>query len=261
MNLCEIINKLSYFWKKHGVNQMLPSDIEIGAATFSKDLFFNLIKDKKINYFYAQKSRRPNDIFEFKNIQKNYIHTQFQVVIKKFNKKIISNYIRSLHYIGISKKKNIINFKRDNWKNISIGAFGKGWEVNINFLEVSQITFLKKIGGKKISNTLEITYGLERLLSIINCSNTIFKNKINKNCIKYNFFMNDYYLIIIFILTKMYMFKCLQKKLFYISFNYFLKIINIYNFINSNFYILRYEDKIFLYFFQKYSYFFSNFFL
>jgi glycyl-tRNA synthetase alpha chain len=169
MNLtfCEVINKLIEFWVSYDCGIAQGSNTEVGAGTLSPRTLLDIITNETYKICFVQPSTRPAD---GENANRLYTHHQFQVIIKDkdFTKSVKQIYLESLKAIGVDFTKNDIRFIEDDWKNPSVGAFGLGWEVWYNGMEVTQYTFMQQIGGLECDIVpVEITYGLERLVMSI----------------------------------------------------------------------------------------------
>ncbi|HIH2763370.1 MAG TPA: glycine--tRNA ligase subunit alpha [Candidatus Azoamicus sp.] len=186
----EIIKKLNNFWKKNGCIILQPIDKEVGAATYHPTTFVNAINDKKWNAAYTQISKRPSDIQNNKLSNKSIIFHQYQVIMKPSPKNIKDLYLNSLQKIGINIELNEIKFIEDNWKSPSLGAFGLGWEIRLNGIEVTQFTYFQQMGSIECNPVMvEIAYGLERLVMHIqkkNNINNIIIDKHGKDVITYS---------------------------------------------------------------------------
>ena len=159
-----IINTLNKFWKKNGCIILQPIDREVGAATYHPTTFINAINNKKWNAAYTQISKRPSDMQNNILSNKSIIFHQYQVIMKPSPKNIKNLYLTSLEEIGINTKLNEIKFIEDNWKSPSLGAFGIGWEIRLNGIEVTQFTYFQQMGSIDCNQIMvEIAYGLERL--------------------------------------------------------------------------------------------------
>ncbi len=180
-----ITNELQIFWSQIGCVNLHSFDAEVGAGTFHHATFFKTISEEFWKVAYVQITKRPQDSYKKTNPTKKCFFHQYQVILKPPLKNIKYLYLLSLQYIGFSKNNYDIEFIEDDWKSPSLAAYGVGWEVRINGLEISQITYFKKMGGILCQpTTVEITYGLERLVLILqkkkNISQIIWscKNKI-----------------------------------------------------------------------------------
>ena len=164
LNFQELIIKLQSFWSAQGCTILQPLDIEVGAGTFHPATFLRAIGPENWHAAYVQPCRRPTDGRYGENPNRLQHYYQFQVALKPSPKNIQQIYLDSLAYIGIDTSVNDIRFVEDNWESPTLGAWGLGWEVWINGMEVTQFTYFQQVGGLECSPvTGEITYGLERL--------------------------------------------------------------------------------------------------
>lgn len=173
----EIINKLNKFWSDQGCALVSPAVTEVGAGTLAPQTLLGCLINKDYNVCFVQPSIRPSDGRYGENINRLYMHHQFQVILKQEGKLIdVQNlYLQSLRFIGLDFEKNDIRFIEDNWKNTSIGAFGLGWEVWFNGTEVTQFTFMQELAGIHLKIIpVEITYGLERLVMCLQGVENVF---------------------------------------------------------------------------------------
>lgn len=182
----ELIIILQRFWKNQGCAIIQPLDIEIGAGTYHPITYLTSLKQKNISLAYVQPSRRPNDGRYAKSLNKLQKHYQFQVIIKPSKNNIQKIYLKSLKKIGFHFQNNEIQFIEDNWENPTLGAWGVGWEVQLNGMEITQFTYFQQIGGIKCNPIItEITYGLERIAMIIQNTENIFDIIWSRNQKKY----------------------------------------------------------------------------
>ncbi|CAD83548.1 glycine-tRNA synthetase, alpha subunit [Candidatus Blochmanniella floridana] len=159
-----LIHTLEKYWIGCGCIIMQPLDMEVGAATSHPITFFRAIGPEPIAVAYTQASRRPSDSRYAQNLNRLQQYYQFQVIIKPSPKNMSQLYLNSLEEIGIDCSKNDIRFIEDNWENPTLGAYGLGWEIWLNGMEITQFTYFQKVGGLEcFPVTGEITYGLERL--------------------------------------------------------------------------------------------------
>ena len=159
-----LILKLQSFWASKGCTLLQPFDMEIGAGTFHPATFLRAIGPEPWKAAYVQPSRRPTDGRYGENPNRLQHYYQFQVLLKPSPKDIQDLYLESLSEIGLDLTKHDVRFVEDNWESPTLGAWGLGWEVWLNGMEVSQFTYFQQIGGlpcKPVSG--ELTYGLERL--------------------------------------------------------------------------------------------------
>ncbi|WP_116963792.1 glycine--tRNA ligase subunit alpha [Fastidiosibacter lacustris] len=160
----EIIFKLQQYWAEKGCMIVQPLDMEVGAGTFHPSTFLRAIGPESWNAAYVQPSRRPTDGRYGDNPNRGQHYYQFQVVMKPSPKDFQELYLGSLCLLGIDPLEHDIRFVEDNWESPTLGAWGLGWEVWANGMEVTQFTYFQQVGGLECKPiTGEITYGLERL--------------------------------------------------------------------------------------------------
>ena len=163
-----LILALQQFWAKQGCVIMQPLDMEVGAGTFHPATFLRAIGPENWNSAYVQPSRRPTDGRYGENPNRLQHYYQFQVVMKPSPANIQDLYLDSLRELGIDPLVHDIRFVEDNWESPTLGAWGLGWEVWMNGMEVTQFTYFQQVGGIEcFPVTGEITYGLERLAMYI----------------------------------------------------------------------------------------------
>ena len=171
ISFSHIIKKLDEFWTSNGCNLLSNATTEVGAGTLAPATVLGCLSNSKnYNVCYVQPSMRPADGRYGENANRLYTHHQYQVILMQSNKFIDAQrlYLESLKFIGVDLKNNDIRFIEDDWKNTSIGAFGLGWEVWYNGMEVTQFTYMQQLGGTHLKTVpIEITYGLERLVMCI----------------------------------------------------------------------------------------------
>lgn len=160
----QIILSLQQYWDKQGCALLQPYDMEVGAGTSHTATFLRSIGPEPWRAAYVQPSRRPKDGRYGENPNRLQHYYQFQVVLKPAPMNILDLYIGSLVALGINPKEHDIRFVEDDWENPTLGAWGLGWEVWLNGMEVTQFTYFQQVGGIDCNPTTgEITYGLERL--------------------------------------------------------------------------------------------------
>ncbi|MBS7820009.1 MULTISPECIES: glycine--tRNA ligase subunit alpha [Wohlfahrtiimonas] len=160
----EIILKLQTFWAEHGCVVLQPYDMEVGAGTFHSATFLRSLGPEPWASAYVQPSRRPTDGRYGENPNRLQHYYQFQVVIKPSPANFQELYLESLNVLGINTKVHDVRFVEDNWESPTLGAWGLGWEVWLNGMEVTQFTYFQQVGGLECKPVMgEITYGLERL--------------------------------------------------------------------------------------------------
>jgi glycyl-tRNA synthetase alpha chain len=175
MNFQSIILTLQDFWSKKGCVLLQPYDVEKGAGTFNPVTFLRSIGPEPWNVAYVEPSRRPADGRYGENPNRLYQHHQFQVIMKPSPTNIQEAYLDSLKALGIKPAEHDIRFVEDNWESPTLGAWGLGWEVWLDGMEVTQFTYFQQVGGLEASPiSVEITYGLERLASYIQDKDNVF---------------------------------------------------------------------------------------
>src|SRR5437868_13654953 len=159
-----LIAALQDYWGKQGCVIMQPVDMEVGAGTFHTASFLGAIGPEPFRAAYVQPSRRPTDGRYGENPNRVQRHHQFQVILKPSPLDIQDLYLASLRALGVDTLTDDIRFVEDNWESPTLGAWGLGWEVWLNGMEVTQFTYFQQVGGLECKPvTGEITYGLERL--------------------------------------------------------------------------------------------------
>ena len=160
----QIILTLEKYWGAQGCTLLQPFDMEVGAGTSHTATFLRAIGPEPWYAAYVQPSRRPNDGRYGENPNRLQHYYQYQVALKPAPSNIIDLYLNSLRALGINPEEHDIRFVEDDWENPTLGAWGVGWEVWLNGMEVTQFTYFQQVGGLDCSATTgEITYGLERL--------------------------------------------------------------------------------------------------
>jgi glycyl-tRNA synthetase alpha chain len=171
----ELLFRLQTFWAERGCVLQQPYDVEVGAGTMSPDTFLRVLGPKPINIAYAQPSRRPADGRYGENPNRLYKHTQFQVILKPPPADIQEVYLASLEAIGIDLREHDIKFEEDNWESPTLGAWGIGWQVMLDGLEITQFTYFQQCGGIDLDPISgEITYGLERIAAFLQDVDSIY---------------------------------------------------------------------------------------
>lgn len=166
---------LQNYWLKQGCIIVQPIDIEVGAGTSHPITFLGTLGPEPISAAYVQSTRRPKDSRYGKNSNRLQHYYQFQVIIKPIPKDIQNIYLNSLKLLNINFNINDIRFVEDNWENPTLGAWGLGWEVWLNGIEITQFTYFQQTGGISCNPvTVEITYGLERLAMHIQNLNNVY---------------------------------------------------------------------------------------
>ena len=177
----DIIQNLNLFWSTEGCLILQPYDTEKGAGTMSPHTFLRAIGPKKWSVAYTEPCRRPTDGRFGENPNRAQHYYQYQVIIKPSPEEIQETYLRSLEKLGISTKKHDIRFVEDNWESPTLGAWGVGWEVWLDGMEVTQFTYFQQCGGIDCHPIpIEITYGLERIAMFLQNKESIWDLKWDK---------------------------------------------------------------------------------
>ncbi|WCK53459.1 glycine--tRNA ligase subunit alpha [Aneurinibacillus sp. Ricciae_BoGa-3] len=175
MNFQDMILSLQNFWARQNCLIVQPYDVEKGAGTMNPATFLRSIGPEPWNVAYVEPSRRPADGRYGENPNRLYQHHQFQVIMKPSPDNIQELYLDSLRELGIDPLLHDIRFVEDNWEAPTLGAWGLGWEVWLDGMEVTQFTYFQQVGGIDCSPVaVEITYGLERLASYIQNKENVF---------------------------------------------------------------------------------------
>lgn len=171
----ELILRLQNFWAQNGCILMQPCDLEVGAGTFHAPTFLGAIGPEPISAAYVQPSRRPTDGRYGENPNRLQHYFQYQVVLKPSPDNIQELYLESLQMLGIDMLEDDVRFVEDNWESPTLGAWGLGWEVWLNGMEVTQFTYFQQVGGLDCRPvTGEITYGLERIAMYLQGVDSIY---------------------------------------------------------------------------------------
>lgn len=168
MKFQEVILALQEFWSGQGCILAQPYDVEKGAGTMSPWTFLRVLGPEPWNVAYVEPSRRPADGRYGDNPNRLYQHHQFQVIMKPSPDNIQELYLESLARLGIRAEEHDIRFVEDNWESPTLGAWGLGWEVWLDGMEITQFTYFQQVGSQDVKPvSVEITYGLERLAMYI----------------------------------------------------------------------------------------------
>jgi glycyl-tRNA synthetase alpha chain len=174
----ELFLKLSDFWSRQGCYLAPTYDLEVGAGTMTPDTFFRVLGKKPWKAAYIQPSRRPTDGRYGENPHRVQKHFQFQVIIKPSPANIQRIYLDSLTSLGINLAEHDLRFDEDDWESPTIGAWGVGWQVLLDGLEITQFTYFQQAGGLELYPVaVEITYGLERLEMFLEQKDNIYDLK------------------------------------------------------------------------------------
>jgi glycyl-tRNA synthetase alpha chain len=171
----QLLFRLQMFWAERGCVLQQPYDVEVGAGTMSPDTFLRVLGPKPVRIAYAQPSRRPADGRYGENPNRLFRHTQFQVILKPPPVNVQELYLESLVAIGIDLREHDIKFEEDNWEWPVGGAWGVGWQVMLDGLEITQFTYFQQCGGLELDPICgEITYGLERIAGFLQDVDSIY---------------------------------------------------------------------------------------
>jgi glycyl-tRNA synthetase alpha chain len=171
----ELILRLQSFWASHGCVVLQPLDMEVGAGTFHPATFLRAVGPENWNAAYVQPSRRPTDGRYGENPNRLQHYYQFQVVMKPSPANFQELYLDSLKALGVDALEHDVRFVEDNWESPTLGAWGLGWEVWLNGMEVSQFTYFQQAGGIEcFPVTGEITYGLERIAMYLQSVESVY---------------------------------------------------------------------------------------
>lgn len=171
----EIIFKLKKYWSDRGCVIQEPYDLEVGAGTMCPETFLRVLGPKPYRVAYVQPSRRPADGRYGDNPNRLYKHIQLQVLLKPSPADVIDQYLGSLAAIGIDLRKHDIKFEEDNWESPTLGAWGIGWQVMLDGLEITQFTYFQQCGGIDLDLVpAELTYGLERLAAFLQFKDSVY---------------------------------------------------------------------------------------
>lgn len=175
MNFQELILTLNHFWAKQGCVIQQPYDIEKGAGTMNPATFFRVLGPEPWRVAYVEPSRRPTDGRYGENPNRLQHYYQYQVILKPSPDDVIEVYLASLRSLGIDPLQHDIRFVEDNWESPTLGAWGLGWEVWLDGMEITQFTYFQQCGGYDLHPvSAEITYGLERIAIFLQGVESVF---------------------------------------------------------------------------------------
>jgi glycyl-tRNA synthetase alpha chain len=171
----ETVLALKQYWSDRGCIIQEPYDVEVGAGTMAPETFLRVLGPRPYNVAYVQPSRRPADGRYGENPNRLYKHQQLQVILKPAPADVIDLYLGSLKAIGIDLAKHDIKFEEDNWEAPTLGAWGIGWQVMLDGLEISQFTYFQQCGGFDLDLIpAELTYGLERIVAFLQNVDSVY---------------------------------------------------------------------------------------
>ncbi len=172
----ELLFRLQAFWAGRGCVLQQPYDVEVGAGTMAPETFLRVLGPKPYRVGYAQPSRRPADGRYGENPNRLFKHTQFQLILKPPPVNVQELYLESLEAMGIDLAKHDLKFEEDNWEWPAGGAWGVGWQVMLDGLEITQFTYFQQCGGLDLDPICaELTYGLERIAAFLQDVDSIYE--------------------------------------------------------------------------------------
>jgi glycyl-tRNA synthetase alpha chain len=172
----DTIFKLKRYWADRGAVIQEPYDVEVGAGTMAPETFLRVLGPQPYKVAYVQPSRRPADGRYGENPNRLYKHQQLQLILKPTPDDVLQQYLGSLEAIGIDLRKHDIKFEEDNWEAPTLGAWGIGWQVVLDGLEITQFTYFQQCGGMDLDLIpAEITYGLERIAAFLQNVDSIYE--------------------------------------------------------------------------------------
>jgi glycyl-tRNA synthetase alpha chain len=171
----ELILKLQSFWAERGCVLQQPYDVEVGAGTMAPETFLRVLGPNPYKVAYVQPSRRPADGRYGENPNRLFKHMQLQVILKPPPENVQELYLESLGALGIDLRQHDIKFEEDNWESPTLGAWGIGWQVMLDGLEITQFTYFQQCGGVDLDPICaELTYGLERIGAFLQDVDSIY---------------------------------------------------------------------------------------
>jgi glycyl-tRNA synthetase alpha chain len=180
LNFQDLMLELSRFWARQGCVLALPYDLEVGAGTMCPETFLRVLGREPWRVAYLQPSRRPADGRYGENPHRLLKHTQMQVVLKPPPADIQDLYLNSLTSLGIDLRHHDIRFEEDNWEAPTLGAWGIGWQVVLDGLEITQFTYFQQCGGVDLEPiSVELTYGLERIAAFLQGTGDVYQVRWN----------------------------------------------------------------------------------
>jgi len=171
----DLLLKLEEYWAQRDCVLQQPYDIEVGAGTMHPETFLRVLGPDPYRVVYVQPSRRPADGRYGENPNRLYKHTQLQVILKPCPTNIQDLYLDSLRSVGINLREHDIRFEEDNWESPTLGAWGIGWQVLLDGLEITQFTYFQQCGGMDLDPiSVELTYGLDRIAAYLQGVDNVF---------------------------------------------------------------------------------------
>jgi glycyl-tRNA synthetase alpha chain len=178
----DLLLTLEHYWTAQDCILQQPYDVEVGAGTMHPETFLRVLGADPYRVVYAQPSRRPADGRYGENPNRLYKHTQLQVILKPSPANVQGLYLNSLAAVGINLKEHDIRFEEDNWESPTLGAWGIGWQVLLDGLEITQFTYFQQSGGINLDPiSVELTYGLDRIAAYLQGVDNVFDVRWSKN--------------------------------------------------------------------------------
>ena len=178
----QLVFDLQKFWADRGCVLQQPYDVEVGAGTMHPETFLRVLGKEPYRVAYVQPSRRPADGRYGENPHRLYKHQQLQVILKPSPADVQDVYLESLRALGIDLHEHDIRFEEDNWESPTLGAWGIGWQVLLDGLEITQFTYFQQCGGVDLDPvSVELTYGLERIAAFLQDVNNVFDLRWNED--------------------------------------------------------------------------------
>ena len=248
MDFQDLIMSLNKFWIKKGCLLEQPYDLEVGAGTFHPSTFFRVLGKAPWRVVYVQPTRRPTDGRYGENPNRLQHYYQYQVVIKPDPLEVQKIYLDSLKFIGIDSAKHDVRFVQDDWESPTLGAWGVGWEVWLDGLEITQFTYFQQVATVNLHPiSVEITYGLERMAMFLQKVESVFDLKWNarvkygevqfereREFSRYNFDEADVQLLLeLFEKYEKEAGRLLNSGLFFPAYDYTLKCSHVFNLLDA----------------------------
>lgn len=178
----DLLLTLEEYWTKRDCVLQQPYDVEVGAGTMHPETFLRVLGPDPYRVVYAQPSRRPADGRYGENPNRLYKHTQLQVILKPSPANVQDLYLSSLAAVGINLKEHDVRFEEDNWEAPTLGAWGIGWQVLLDGLEITQFTYFQQCGGLDLNPvSVELTYGLDRIAAYLQGADNVFDVRWSKS--------------------------------------------------------------------------------
>ena len=178
----DLLITLEHYWTAQDCILQQPYDVEVGAGTMHPETFLRVLGPEPYRVVYAQPSRRPADGRYGENPNRLYKHTQLQVILKPAPANVQELYLESLAAVGINLREHDIRFEEDNWESPTLGAWGIGWQVLLDGLEITQFTYFQQSGGINLDPiSVELTYGLDRIAAYLQGVDNVFDVRWSKN--------------------------------------------------------------------------------